>query len=160
MPVALTCECGKSLRVRTVLAGRKVRCPVCREVQIVPGAAEGIEEQALDILLSGQPAVTRPTATVTATRTPVNGLTPLPPTRSFRGPNIVWKAKNAPARPSSAGDDDAFTTVNGRIVGGTLLSVLALGWYASGYAVGYLVAGPIALLALGLMIARRGVFTE
>ena len=43
MPVTLICsECGGSFRLRDEMAGRKVRCPDCDSVQIVP--ALDIEE--------------------------------------------------------------------------------------------------------------------
>ena len=37
MPITLTCTgCGKSFRLRDEMAGRKVRCPECEAIQVVP----------------------------------------------------------------------------------------------------------------------------
>jgi hypothetical protein len=36
MPIALKCTCGKSLRTPDELAGKKVRCPGCQSVVVVP----------------------------------------------------------------------------------------------------------------------------
>ena len=39
MPIALTCSgCGRSYPLKDELAGRKVRCPGCATVQVVPAA--------------------------------------------------------------------------------------------------------------------------
>jgi WD40 repeat protein len=35
VPIGLTCQCGKQLRVRDDLAGKRVRCPGCRELLVV-----------------------------------------------------------------------------------------------------------------------------
>ena len=38
MPITLTCSgCGRSFQLRDEMAGRKVRCPDCQSVQVVPG---------------------------------------------------------------------------------------------------------------------------
>jgi hypothetical protein len=36
MPISLNCDCGRALRVKDELAGRRVRCPVCQAVLTVP----------------------------------------------------------------------------------------------------------------------------
>ena len=37
MPITMTCSgCGKSFRLRDEMAGRKVRCPECEAIQVVP----------------------------------------------------------------------------------------------------------------------------
>ena len=161
MPVALTCACGKFLRVKTSLAGRQVRCPVCGAIRGIPAADDTIEEEALDILLSGSPVRTEETFSLPA-RKPSLDSTPMPPTRIVpRGPRIV-RHPGIQLDPSikkrSPAEEDAFGNINGRTIGGILLSAVAVAWYASGYAAGFLVAGPIALLALGLVITAKGLF--
>ncbi len=39
MPISIACDCGKQLRVKDELAGRRVKCPECGEVLTVPGGA-------------------------------------------------------------------------------------------------------------------------
>jgi hypothetical protein len=39
MPIAVTCECGKNLRLKDELAGRRIRCPACQAVFRVPLSA-------------------------------------------------------------------------------------------------------------------------
>jgi hypothetical protein len=41
MPIAFTCACGKQLRVREDLAGKRVKCPGCRALLTAPGPAAG-----------------------------------------------------------------------------------------------------------------------
>ncbi|HEY1375896.1 MAG TPA: hypothetical protein VGF55_03845 [Gemmataceae bacterium] len=36
MPVSVTCRCGHRFKVAAELAGRRVRCPACREPVAVP----------------------------------------------------------------------------------------------------------------------------
>jgi hypothetical protein len=46
MPLVVTCDCGKSLKVKDSLAGKRIRCPECQELLTVPAAEE--EEPAAD----------------------------------------------------------------------------------------------------------------
>ncbi|QEH32183.1 hypothetical protein OJF2_06520 [Aquisphaera giovannonii] len=44
MPISLVCStCGRSYQLKDEYAGRKVRCPGCQEVQVVPAAPDGDE---------------------------------------------------------------------------------------------------------------------
>src|SRR3954471_3142335 len=36
MPILLTCECGKQLRVKDENAGRRVKCPACGHEMVAP----------------------------------------------------------------------------------------------------------------------------
>lgn len=40
MPLLFKCGCGSYLQVKSALAGKKVRCPKCKEVNLVPDPAE------------------------------------------------------------------------------------------------------------------------
>jgi hypothetical protein len=44
MPIVTHCKCGRQLRVKDELAGKRVRCPACSEVVQVPAAEEEIME--------------------------------------------------------------------------------------------------------------------
>ncbi len=49
MPITLTCSgCGGSFRLRDEMAGRKVRCPDCESVQVVPALDDEEVELAFD----------------------------------------------------------------------------------------------------------------
>jgi TRAP-type C4-dicarboxylate transport system permease small subunit len=60
MPLLLRCTCGKPLRVRDELAGKKVRCPGCQALLAVP--VEG--ESPPPVKPAAPPAVRRPKAAV------------------------------------------------------------------------------------------------
>ena len=53
MPIPLTCACGRSLRIRDALAGRKVKCPGCGRALAVPAPAA--EEGPLEVLPAAPP---------------------------------------------------------------------------------------------------------
>ena len=45
MPITLTCgDCGQSFRLKDEMAGRKVRCPECESVQVVPTILDDLPE--------------------------------------------------------------------------------------------------------------------
>jgi hypothetical protein len=41
MPIRIRCECGKLLRAQEEWIGKKIRCPACGKVRIVPDESEG-----------------------------------------------------------------------------------------------------------------------
>jgi len=43
MPIAVSCPCGKQLRVKDEHGGKKVRCPDCQQVLPVPGAKQAAD---------------------------------------------------------------------------------------------------------------------
>jgi hypothetical protein len=48
MPITFNCTCGKALRVKDELAGKRIRCPVCNATPTVPAAEpqfEVVEEE-------------------------------------------------------------------------------------------------------------------
>jgi DNA-directed RNA polymerase subunit M/transcription elongation factor TFIIS len=40
MPIAVACQCGKTLNVRDELAGKAVKCPACQQILKVPAAGK------------------------------------------------------------------------------------------------------------------------
>jgi hypothetical protein len=45
MPIAARCRCGRAIRVKDELAGRRIRCPECSEVLRVPVPEAEIAEE-------------------------------------------------------------------------------------------------------------------
>lgn len=65
MPIELTCECGKQLRLRDDLAGKKVRCPACARLVTVGAVSPVHSTQRLDVDEEAEPPrrpAIRPTA--------------------------------------------------------------------------------------------------
>lgn len=56
MPIPVTCDCGKAIRVKEEYAGRRVRCPGCNEPLLVPLAEAEPEVPVLE----AQPADPEP----------------------------------------------------------------------------------------------------
>jgi hypothetical protein len=54
VPIGLTCDCGKQLRVRDDLAGKKVRCPECKELLVVPDGQDDESEAAAKVPKAGR----------------------------------------------------------------------------------------------------------
>jgi hypothetical protein len=50
MPIPLTCTCGRALRVKDEFVGRKVRCPACMDVLIVPEPGRDEDDDLLEVL--------------------------------------------------------------------------------------------------------------
>src|SRR4051812_30188212 len=55
MPVPVRCSCGKQLRLKEELAGKRVPCPACDRVLTVPATdeiltAEPVEEELAEVL--------------------------------------------------------------------------------------------------------------
>jgi DNA-directed RNA polymerase subunit RPC12/RpoP len=38
MAIKLTCSCGKRLRTKDENAGKRLKCPACRSIVLIPGA--------------------------------------------------------------------------------------------------------------------------
>jgi hypothetical protein len=57
MPIPITCNCGRMMRVTNEAAGRKIRCPGCSVVLTVPNsdAPKDVDEEALKVLLEDSP---------------------------------------------------------------------------------------------------------
>ncbi len=55
MPIPLQCDCGRSLRIKDELAGRKVKCPQCAAVLVVPLPEAPAEDEAYELLADDAP---------------------------------------------------------------------------------------------------------
>jgi hypothetical protein len=55
MPISVQCDCGRSLRVKDELAGRKVKCPQCDGVLLVPQPEPAAEEPGYGLLTADAP---------------------------------------------------------------------------------------------------------
>lgn len=57
MPVSVVCKCGKRLRAKDELAGKRVKCPACGEPLLLPDGLNSAPELAGDFSASGQSAL-------------------------------------------------------------------------------------------------------
>jgi hypothetical protein len=134
MPIPLTCTCGRSLKARDELAGRRVRCPDCKNVLEVPdpNAPKDPEDEILDVLLADDPPAgdEAPRDAVRAAppsdERPVHPLpprNPLPPPRPVRS---VKKARDVKrSTPPVVFEEGWFGNVNAGAIGGLLMMGIA-----------------------------------
>jgi hypothetical protein len=50
MPIPVSCTCGRNLRIKEALAGRKIYCPACKAVLLVPAAETAPPTDDLEII--------------------------------------------------------------------------------------------------------------
>src|SRR5260370_13938694 len=84
MPIQLTCNCGRALRVKDEFGGRKVRCPACGKVVSIPRPepVADVDAEAFS-LFSAEPPPTDPEPR--AANAILSGEEFVPPARSPSG---------------------------------------------------------------------------
>lgn len=50
MPIALSCDCGRALKVKDELGGKKIRCPQCQSILAVPVNRKTTDDLILEVL--------------------------------------------------------------------------------------------------------------
>jgi hypothetical protein len=178
MPIAVTCDCGRAMRVKDEVAGKKVRCPGCSAVLTVPKpeAPKDAEDEALQMLMEEGDEPTTPDdhvtdapppATDSISRPPKPGP---PPRREAPPPEWKWTKKEvaAPPKPArkSRGSGGIFNNVNPNygvmwtgvlMIGGSLaLGLVNLVIFLSGYIWPYLIAATAILFFAGLGTIFKG----
>jgi hypothetical protein len=172
MPISLTCSCGKSLRIKEELAGRKVRCPGCRDILTVPEfEAEPEPEPELLEAVAADPEEGEDDHRVTArpesrSSRPVRRREPeldSPPPRKRRDPDLETPPprKRRPRRKSwrdepGRGERGGFGGINAGIGGGILMILIAVVWFVAGLAGGIIFFYPPILLVIGIGALIKG----
>jgi hypothetical protein len=167
MPIALSCDCGRSLRLKDELAGRKIRCPSCNASLTVPTPEANAEEEALDILLGDAPAEkktpSRPAPVESGIQkeepsrpvpTPVRVELPRPAPPPPKNPTI---SKRRPAKDEEDSGGRGFgIAINGNIIIGTLMVIGSVAWFLIRLGQGWLVFGSLFLFVFGILRIVRG----
>lgn len=164
MPISLTCDCGRALRLKDELAGRKIRCPSCNVSLTVPKPETSAEDEALDILLGDAPAA-RPDPDRVSAESGIQTEEPRRPAPVRAEPPRPVSTPKPPAKPSkrrpARGEDESGgrrfgIAVNGQIIlgGVMLLGAVALGLL--GLLNGYILFGSISLFVWGIVNIARG----
>jgi hypothetical protein len=169
MPIQVLCGCGRSLRVKAELAGRRVRCPDCGAVLVVPqaSAAKDPEEEALHVLSADSPKRAPQKSPLPATapkeasaeRKKLRSPAPAPQIpRSL--PNQTKPKPTAKAKKRSQSDSSdrsgPMIVINPAIVSGTLMMAGAAIWFFVGLAAGIIYFYPPVLFLLGIGAVIRG----
>jgi hypothetical protein len=180
MPIAVTCDCGRAMRVKDEVAGKKIRCPACSAVLTVskPEALKDAEAEALQMLMEESDEPTPPDHHVTDAPSPATDSISRPPkpepppSREPPPPEWKWKKKDvvAPPKPvrKSRGSSGGglFNNVNPNygvmwtgvlMIGGSLaLGLVNLVIFLIGYIWPYLIAATVILFFAGLGTIFKG----
>ena len=152
MPIPLKCDCGRSLRVKDELAGRKVRCPVCKSVLTVPQADQPLVVIPAESPSSGARASDSDPPPLVRRKypsTPEEDVDPEPkPVVRRKVPQADPDEDNSPEpprpprrlkrRPRRSGGGLAleqgwFGSTNAGVIGGVLMMVIAVVWFVLGF---------------------------
>ena len=161
MPIQVSCNCGRSLRVKDELAGRKVRCPGCEAVLPVPKPSVDPEEEALNLLLSEGPE-DRPARSRAPDPVEREEEEERPRARAPQMPRpLTAETKPTPAPkpkkpPREREREKSRIVINPEIITGLLMMAGAAIWFFAGLAAGYIYFYPPILFILGIGAIIRG----
>jgi len=112
MSIVVNCECGKQLRARDEMAGRRGKCPGCARVLLIqaPTPAEPAEDELFDVAPAPEPP---PAVRRTAPLTAAAAVAPMTASRAGAVarplPPIASRASSAAAPPLAARAPTATT---------------------------------------------------
>lgn len=153
MPIALSCSCGRALNVKDELAGKKIRCPACKDILTVPATED-------DLVLEAMPADEEEPRGRSSRRAAIQAE---PPTRRREEEEPPPKKKR-PKRsrdiqrrgPSVTFEQGWFGSINAGVIGGLLMILIAVIWFVGGLMFGYIFFYPPILLVIGIIAIVKG----
>jgi hypothetical protein len=163
MPIPVTCECGKAYKVKEELAGKKVRCAVCKGQIAIPRveAEDDAEADALRMLLTEEPV--KPRKPDLPMIDSIQSEPPRPqPKRASSLPDPPPEIRRPkPARPKRARDDGerggySRIYVSPAVITGVLMMVGATVWFFGALAFGVIFIYPPIMFVLGLIAVVKG----
>ena len=158
MTIKVQCGCGKSLQVKDELAGKRVRCPACKQAVGVPPALEPEEvgDDALQVLLTESPP--RPPARAPREEA-VTAEPPRPPALPERSAPPRAAERKKPKRRRDEEDEGwSFPRIylSPGIITGLLMMVGAVVWFVLGLLADRIFFYPPIMFVLGLVAVVRG----
>lgn len=176
MSTRLNCTCGKSYQLkREVAAGKSIRCPACGNGMTVPAAvpagvrdAEQDAFEAVTAAAAAEQAFGVPPEPYGEAPPPMPVAAPPPPPPPMRPQPVAWNhapaaiAAPVPARgqsrrqPRVTFEDGWFGSVNGGVIGGVLMIVVAVVWFVVGMAAGTIFFYPPILFVIGAIAVIKG----
>jgi hypothetical protein len=173
MPISLQCSCGRDLRLREELAGKKIRCPACQSVLAVPEMLEEVEEEPVPDVLPADDDETTPrperrsaiqaepperrrsSDNESLTDAPLSGWSTGPIRRS---PDAPRRRRRRPElrREGGRGLSAPSFEINGTLAGGIIMMIIAVLWFVLGLKAGFICFFPPVLFVVGLIAVIRG----
>jgi hypothetical protein len=153
------------MRIKDELAGRKVRCPDCRELLVVPRPRRQDEEaDAADVLLADDDFERPPPTPVSppAREERIIERAPRPAPAPYRTPEPPAPKRDRPRRPRrhSGEHEGWFGNVNAGLIGGLLMLVIAVVWFVLGWMAGFIFFYPPILAVVGIGAIIKGLFSR
>src|SRR5216684_3576049 len=152
MAIKLQCDCGRALRLKDHLGGKRIRCPDCNTVLAVPEAvgADVEEPQEVEPADSDDRSPSR------------SGIVPGPsdqytprfesaPARSEPDPSRPRKRKKRRHDGDSGRDRGGGVSISPGVITGVLMIVGAIVWFIVGLWAGWVFFYPPILLVLGII---------
>lgn len=161
MPLAFNCDCGRALRVKDELAGKKIRCPECKSILTVPDRNIS-DELELEVIPADEDEETarksarraaiqtEPPEAPLARRRTVQDEVPTPRKRSKASREIRRST------PSVTFERGWFGSINAGVVGGILMMLIAVVWFVVGLAGGIIFFYPPILFVIGIVAIVKG----
>jgi hypothetical protein len=177
MLIPLRCSCGRELKLKEELAGKKIRCPQCKAICAVPEILAEVEEEepVLEVLpaeeAEGPPRrktgrtaiqveppevlpVARPAADDAISARPLYRSKDEDRPRKRRRPKLYREDKRS--APLVAFEPGWFGSVNSGVAGGLLMILIAVVWFGLGLAAGRIFFYPPILFVIGLIAIFKG----
>jgi hypothetical protein len=160
VPISVTCTCGKALRVKDEIAGKKIRCPVCKQVLEVPVPEMDVEmeDDAADTQIREQPAPKVP-----ARSKPRDDYDEEeddePPRRKkkrSKKKHELQKLRWSDVEERPRREHRPWIVISPAIVTGVLMMIGAVVWFAAGLAFGRIFFYPPVLFIFGIAAVVRG----
>lgn len=174
MAIDLSCDCGRALRIKEELAGKKIRCPECKSILKVPEKNVDVDAIALEVLAADEDAEALPSrsrrAAIQAEPPEVKPIPwveagdadELPEVRRRAREESPSRRRSRPVRdirrrtPAVTFERGWFGSVNAGVAGGVLMMLIAVVWFLGGLAAGYIFFYPPILFVIGLIAIVKG----
>jgi len=157
MAISLACPCGKNLKVKDTLAGKKIYCPECKDVLRVP-------EPEVEVLLLEEEPQHAPKRTP-STRQDIREGEPPAPRKARRKVMEDEDYDDTPPprrkkkkKQSAMINEGWFGSINGGVLGGVLMIFIAVVWFVLGMMADRIFFYPPILLIVGLVAIVKGLF--
>lgn len=164
MPIQITCSCGRPLRVKDEVAGKRARCPGCGKILLVPEpqTSQNADDEAASFFMTEPDpdmSPSKPTGAVAHSdpadesirpaRKPT--ISPAPPSKATVSP----RSKRKPRREESERPGFAIA-IHPSIIIGVLMMIGAAVWFFLGLAANRIFFYPPVLFLLGIGSIIRG----
>jgi len=168
MPFSVSCACGRSLRVKDEFVGKKVRCPVCSNVLVVPRAEPEDEEERISDVVPVERTRRRPPPRPAPSEDEYDDddEDEAAATRGRRLSQDYEDRRPPRRRPrrtrqrDRASRDGWFGNINAGLVGGVAMILIAVVWFVVGLMAGYIFFYPPILLVIGIIAMVKGLMGD